>query len=324
MASSLNKVSRVLVCGSNGQLGGALISHLRNRYGVENVISLDLKRIPENDQGPFELADVTNMDQMKSIVNKYKPNRLIHFSALLSAVGEKNVDLALDVNVTGLRNVLTLARDHKMSIFVPSTIGAFGPTTPRDNTPDVTIQNPTTVYGVSKVLAERLGEYFHKRFDVDFRSLRYPGVISADSPPGGGTTDYAVDIFHEVLANNQFTSFLHSETRLPMMYLPDCINATLQVMDAPADRLKQRVYNVQAMSFTPKELAAELRRHFPDFIMQYKEGDFRQSIADSWPRSLDDSCAREQWGWKPEYDLPKMVDDMVRRLKEKKSRGIVI
>jgi len=227
---------------------------------------------------------------------------------------KKNVQLAMQVNLLGLQNVLETARKYELKVFAPSTIAAFGPTTPRNNTPDITIMRPTTIYGITKVYLELLGEYYFNKFGVDFRSLRYPGVISSEAPPGGGTTDYAVEIFHEAIKNKSYTSFLKNDTVLPMMFMPDCLKSTLQLLEAPSEKLTQRTYNVTAVSFSPEELANEIKKHIPDFKITYKP-DFRQKIADSWPKSLDDSIARADWAWNHEYDLKKMTSEMLKNIK---------
>ena len=282
------------------------------------MIATDIRKPIDrlDEEGPFGLLDVTNFEAIKRVIDERKIDAIVHLAALLSAKGELDVDLAMKVNIDGFRNVLTLARDYQLKIYCPSTIGAFGPGTPRVNTPDVTVMNPTTIYGVSKVFAECLGEYFHLKYGVDFRSLRYPGIISADSPPGFGTTDYAVEIFHSALKNGTYRCFLHADTELPMMYMPDCLEGTLKFLETPNEKLTLRVYNMASMNFTPRQLAREIQKHLPDFKMTYVEGDFRQSIADSWSRTLDDSRARQDWNWKPHYDLSNMVKDMLDRIKK--------
>lgn len=311
---------RVLITGSLGQLGTELTRTLRQKYGPENVIATDIRRPPKNASildGPFLYADVLNSEQLEALIVDYNIDQLVHFSALLSAVGEQNVHRALDVNIQGFFNVLELARKHNVMLFSPSTIGAFGASTPKpaSGTADVTIMRPTTIYGISKVHMELLGEYYQGRYGTDFRSLRYPGIISAESEPGGGTTDYAVDIFHHALnkPDEPFKCFLSADTALPMMYLPDCLKATIDMMEAPASDLKQRTYNVNAMSFTPQQLANEIKKHFPKFEIVY-EPDFRQKIADTWPAKLDDENARRDWHWKEDYGIERMVEDMLRRL----------
>ncbi|MEJ1280405.1 L-threonine dehydrogenase [Cricetulus griseus] len=261
--------------------------------------------------GPFVYADILDYKKLREIVVNHRISWLFHYSAVLSAVGEANVALARDVNITGLHNILDVAAEYNVRLFVPSTIGAFGPTSPRNPAPDLCIQRPRTIYGVSKVHAELMGEYYYYRYGLDFRCLRYPGIISADSQPGGGTTDYAVQIFQGAVKNGTFECNLKASTRLPMMYINDCLRATLEVMEAPAERLSMRTYNINAMSFTPEELAQALRKHVPDFQITYCVDPLRQAIADSWPMNLDDSNARKDWGWKHDFDLPELVATMI-------------
>ncbi|KAJ9060685.1 hypothetical protein DSO57_1028301 [Entomophthora muscae] len=311
----LNNHPRVLITGSLGQLGLGLTKTLRDKYGPGNVIASDIRKPTSAflESGPFVYADVLNRPQLESLIVDFRIDYLIHFSALLSAVGEKFPARALEVNMVGFHNIVELAKIHNLRLFMPSTIGAFGPTTPPKNTPDFTIMRPTTIYGITKLHAELLGEYYHDKFGVDFRSARYPGIISADTAPGGGTTDYAVEIFHDAVAGKEFTSFLNKDTRLPMMYLSDCLKGTVDLLEADANTLKQRTYNMAAFSFTPEELYLKIKQRLPNFKIQYAP-DFRQAIADSWPQSLDDTRAREDWGWKPDYDLDAMVDDMLKKL----------
>eukprot|EP01135_Chromosphaera_perkinsii_P004246 Nk52_evm35s272 gene=Nk52_evmTU35s272 len=310
------KQPRVLITGSLGQLGIALAEVLRERYGTDNVVASDIRKPGDLlCEGPFVYADVLNYQQLESLIVDFKIDWIVHFSALLSAVGEQNPLKALTVNVGGFNNVVELAKVHDLRLFCPSTIGAFGPTTPRDNTPDLTIMRPTTVYGVTKVHMELLGEYYNERFGVDFRSLRYPGIISADTEPGGGTTDYAVDIYHSALKKETYKCFLSGDTGLPMMYMPDCLKATVMMLEAPEEQMKQRTYNLSAISFTPDEQAASIRKYIPDFKMECHP-DFRQAIADTWPRSLDDSAARRDWGWSHDYDLDAMTKEMLEALKD--------
>lgn len=302
-----------------GQLGSELIGVLRQQYGDDAVVATDI-RIPRKDHplstGLFQYADVLDYKGLEALIVNHKVDWVFHLSALLSAVGEKNVQLALAVNNVGFQNVLELSRQHQLRVFCPSTIGAFGPSTPRDDTPDLTIMRPTTVYGVTKVFMELLGEYYNKRYGVDFRSLRLPGVISADSPPGGGTTDYAVDIFHHAVNKPQepYVCYLRDDTRLPMIMMSDCLRGIVQNMQADPSRLTARTYNLNAISFTPAEIAAAIRNRIPQFSVKYVP-DFRQAIADSWPRSLDDKKARADWNWSHEYDLDRLVDHMLTRLR---------
>ncbi|XP_008826314.1 L-threonine 3-dehydrogenase, mitochondrial-like [Nannospalax galili] len=304
---------RVLITGGLGQLGVGLAGLLRKRFGRDSVILSDIRKPPAHVfcSGPFIYADILDYKKLHEIVVNHRITWLFHYSALLSAVGEANVPLAKAVNITGLHNILEVAAKYNVRLFVPSTIGAFGPTSPRNHTPDFSIQRPRTIYGVSKVHAELMGEYYYHRYGLDFRCLRYPGIISADSQPGGGTTDYAVQIFHAAVKNNRFECNLKASTRLPMMYIDDCLRATLEVMEAPSECLSIRTYNISAVSFTPEELAQVLCKYVPEFQITYRVDPLRQAIADSWPMSLDDSTARKDWGWKHDFDLPGLVRTML-------------
>uniref|UniRef100_A0A8C0TIU8 L-threonine 3-dehydrogenase, mitochondrial n=1 Tax=Canis lupus familiaris TaxID=9615 RepID=A0A8C0TIU8_CANLF len=299
--------------GGLGQLGVGLANFLRKRFGKDSVILSDIRKPPDHifHSGPFIYSDILDYKNLREIVVNNRITWLFHYSALLSAVGEANVSLARAVNITGLHNVLDVAAEHNLRLFVPSTIGAFGPTSPRNPTPDLCVQRPRTIYGVSKVHAELMGEYYHYRYGLDFRCLRYPGIISADSQPGGGTTDYAVQIFHDAIKSGKFECNLKPSTRLPMMYIDDCLRATLEVMEAPAESLSMRTYNVNAMSFTPEDLAQEVLKHIPEFQITYNVDSVRQAIADSWPMNFDDSNARKDWGWKHDFDLPELVTTML-------------
>jgi threonine 3-dehydrogenase len=295
---------RVLVTGSSGQIGQELVPFLRETYGANNVIASDV-RAPSGMQrgsGDFVYCDVVDADNLARVVLEHGIDTIVHNASLLSAVGEQNPQLAIRVNSRGIENVLEVARQQGASVFAPSTIAVFGPTTPREHTANETIMRPTTVYGVTKVYLELLGEYYNKKFGVNFRSMRYPGIVSSKTMPGGGTTDYAVAIFYEALESNKYTSFLAKDSALPMMYMPDCLKATRMLMEAPESALTRRVYNITSMSFTPEQLALAIQKEIPAFEMSYKP-DFRQAIADSWPTSLDDSDARKDWGWVPDYDM---------------------
>ena len=307
--------SSILLTGACGQVGSELLPYLRDLYGASKVIGSDVRpAAPEvMEAGPFVSLDVTDADALEDIVKQHRVGTIIHMAALLSATGEKNPQLALQVNNQGVTNVLECARVHKLSVFSPSTIAVFGPTTPKANTPDNTNMRPTTMYGVTKVHLELLGEYYHSTFGVDFRSLRYPGVISSMAMPGGGTTDYSVEIFHAALAHGQYTCFLAEHTMLPMIYMPDLLRATVGLIEADPACLTQRTYNIGAISFTPEQLAASISARLPTFEISY-EPDFRQAIADTWPRQLDDSIARRDWGWSHEFDLDAMTVDMLDRL----------
>ncbi|KAF9167919.1 hypothetical protein DFQ26_002373 [Actinomortierella ambigua] len=306
---------RVLV---TGQLGSGLVKELRSMYGRDNVVASDIRKASDDlmTSGPFVYADVMNYNMLERIVVDWRIDWIVHYSALLSAVAEKNPALALSVNMTGFQNVLELAKVHRLRIYSPSTIGAFGPSTPKNNTPDLTIMRPNTIYGITKLHMELLGEYYREKFNVDFRSARYPGILSADTPPGGGTTDYAVDIFHHAIRHGHYNCFLAKDTRLPMMYLNDCIRGTIDHLVHPTP-LPQSVYNLAAVSFTPEELTKEIQKHLPHFTISYPDPanpDFRQAIADSWPASLDDSHARRDFGWKEEFGLENMVKTMLDKI----------
>lgn len=308
-------MKRILVTGAVGQIGSELALALRKRYGADNVIATGRKTEPSEElrnSGPFYFIDVTKRESVEAIVEKHKVDSIVHMAAILSAVGEKNPQLAWDVNINGLYTVLELARERAMvRVLVPSSIAAFGPETPRDNTPNETVLKPRTMYGVTKVAGELLGDYYFYRFGLDVRGLRYPGIISHETLPGGGTTDYAVAIYYEAVKHKKYKCFVRADTRLPMMYMPDCIKSTLDLAEADLSRLKHHCdFNVGAMSFSAGELAESIRKHIPEFECTF-EPDFRQQIADSWPSSLDDSAARAEWGWKPQYDLDAMTRDML-------------
>ena len=314
-------MKNILVTGSVGQIGSELTMELRKRYGNDNVVAGGRKTKPSEkllDSGPFEVVDCTDIDVVNDVVRKHKIDTILHLAAILSAVAEANPQLAWDVNINGLYNVLEVAREHKCAVFVPSSIGAFGPSTPLDNTPQDTIQRPNTMYGVTKVAGELLCDYYYKRFSVDTRGVRYPGIISNETLPGGGTTDYAVEIFYEAIKNKKYTCNLGAGTFLDMMYMPDAIKAAIDLMEADPARLKHRnAFNVTAMSFDPEIIAAEIRKMIPDFTMDYDVDPVKQGIADSWPNNMDDSAAREEWGWEPEYTLPVMTKDMIEVLSKK-------
>ncbi|XP_071370073.1 L-threonine 3-dehydrogenase, mitochondrial-like [Centroberyx affinis] len=304
---------KILITGGLGQLGVGLAKLLRRQFGKNNVILSDIRKPPNHvyHNGPFIFSDILDYKNLREIVVNNNISWLVHYSAVLSAVGETNVSLAKEVNITGLHNILDIAAEHGLRVFVPSTIGAFGPSSPRDPTPELCVQRPRTIYGVSKVHAELMGEYYHHRYGLDFRCLRYPGIISADSQPGGGTTDYAVQIFHAAVKTGCFECNLRSDTRLPMMYIDDCLRATLEILEAPADTLASRTYNINAMSFTPHDLTQEIQKVLPDLKVTYNVDPIRQAIADSWPMAFEDSAARRDWGWKHEYDLPELVQAML-------------
>ncbi len=314
-------MQRILITGANGQIGSELLPELRRRYGEEQVVAAFHKRLPDRellDSGPHCFVDVRDADKVRQIVREFRIDSIFHLAALLSAVAEKHPQLAWDVNINGLLNVLETARSQCCAVFFPSSIGAFGPQTPAVDTPQDTIQRPTTIYGVSKVSGELLCDYYQHRYGVDTRGVRFPGLISYHTPPGGGTTDYAVEIFHAALTEGRYQCFLRPDTRLDMMYMPDALQAMLCLMEADASRLRHRnAFNITAMSFTPEQIAAEIQKHLPDFSITYKVDPLRQAIADSWPQHMDDSCARQEWGWRPDFDLPKMVQDMLEKLAQR-------
>ncbi len=320
-------MSKILVIGSAGQIGSELTLLLREMYGGSNVVAGIRNTKPSEkltESGPCEVVDAVDPDGVVGVVKKYSIDTIINMAAILSATGEKNPMLAWNVNMNGLINVLEVAREFKMKqVLVPSSIAVFGPSTPIDNTPQETILKPTTIYGVTKVAGELLGDYYVRRYGMDVRGLRYPGIISHETLPGGGTTDYAVAIYYEAVRNNRYTCFVNEDTRLPMMYMPDCLKATIDLMQADFSKLKHHCdYNVGAMSFSAGELAASVKKYMPGFEISY-EPDSRQEIADSWPNSVDDSAAREEWDWQPDYDLDAMTRDMLKAIKEKQEKGLI-
>lgn len=309
-----------LVTGASGQIGSELVEVLRERHGPEQVVGLDLERPPtpngQPPDAPFVQADVRDSDALTEAVGHHEVDTVYHLASLLSATGEQHPDRAWDVNLDGLKNVLDLARDRTLKVFWPSSIAVFGPGTPKTDTPQQTVLDPTTMYGVTKRSGELLCRYYHRRYGVDVRSLRYPGLVSYKTAPGGGTSDYAVDMFSAAAVGSDYTCFLEPDARLPMMYMPDAIRAVLDLMDADGAALSVREsYNVGALSFSPAELEAALRRHVPGFSCTYQP-DERQKIAEAWPSSVDDRVARDDWGWRSEYDLEAMTEDMLSHLSE--------
>lgn len=313
---------KILIIGACGQIGTELTQKLRTIYGTENVIASDIRKLNTDvvNSGPFEVVNALDFNQIEHLIEKYQIDDVYLMAALLSATAEKNPAFAWDLNMNSLFHVLNLAKAKKIKkIFWPSSIAVFGPTTPKIQTPQYTIAEPSTVYGISKQSGERWCEYYNHIFGVDVRSIRYPGLISWTTPPGGGTTDYAVDIYHKALEDGKYECFLSENTALPMMYMADAIRATIEIMQAPAENIKIRSsYNLSAMSFTPAEVAAEIQKHIPDFSISYAP-DFRQKIADSWPSSIDDSSARTDWGWKNEFDLSEMTVEMLENLRKSKA-----
>ena len=311
-------MKKILVTGSVGQIGSELTLALRKKYGAENVIACGHSKKPSEEllgSGPFEFMEVRKYDEVKSVIEKYDVGVIYHLAALLSAVGESNPQLAWDINVNGLMTVLEIARNYNCSVFTPSSIGAFGPSTPKNGTPQDTIQRPTSMYGITKVSGELLCDYYYSKYKVDTRGLRYPGIISYVSPPGGGTTDYAVDIYYKALENKKYTCFLKADTKLDMMYMPDALDAAINLMEADPSKLKHRnAFNVTAMNFTPEQVTASIKKRIKEFKIDYSIDPVRQGIADSWPDYMDDSDARKEWGWKPVYNLEKMTDDMLKNL----------
>lgn len=308
-------MEKILVIGACGQLGSELTNELGKLFGNTNVIASDISKANAAIANfTFEQLDVMNADQLKAIVENHSITQIYHLAAILSAKGEENPQWAWNLNMTGLLNVLELAKEKNLRIYWPSSIAVFGPSTPRANTPQDTVMDPNTVYGISKLAGERWCEYYFEKYGVDVRSLRYPGLIGYKSLPGGGTTDYAVDIYHKALRNAPFECFLSEDTYLPMMYMSDAIKATLDLMQAPSEQIKVRSsYNVSAISFSPTEMVESIKKQIPEFSATYKP-DFRQKIADSWPDSIDDSVARNDWGWVPSYDLDKMTNHILQNL----------
>ena len=317
-------MKKILVTGAAGQIGSELTMALREKYGNENVIATGHTKEPDEtlrSSGPFHFIDCVAIDTIAEVINKYKVDTIYHLAAILSSVAEKTPQIAWNVNMIGLFNVLEVARNYKCALFTPSSIGAFGPGTPLDNTPQDTIQRPNTMYGVTKVAGELLCDYYFKRFGVDTRGVRYPGIISNKTLPGGGTTDYAVEIYYEAVKHKRYTAYLSRGTYLDMMYIPDAIKAAIDLMEANPGSLKHRnSFNVTAMSIAPETIAEEIKKIIPEFVLDFRIDPIRQAIADSWPNRMDDSAAREEWGWQPNYDLESMTKDMIKKL-SKKLRG---
>ncbi len=320
-------MKKILVIGSTGQIGSELTMKLRRIYGNSNVVAGFFRPEPTGEllhSGPAEYVDVSDAQQIASVVKNYKIDSIYNLAAILSAVGETKPLMAWQIGIGGLMNCLEVAREYKCALFTPSSIGSFGPSTPLDHTPQDTIQRPQTMYGITKVTGELLSDYYYKKFGVDTRSVRFPGIISNVTMPGGGTTDYAVEIYYEAVKNGRFTCPLKAGTFLDMMYMPDALKAAIDLMEAdPAKLIHRNAFNVTGMSFDPSLLATEIRKHIPDFEMTYEVEPVKQSIADSWPNSMDDSCARAEWGWKPSWTLEAMTVDMLKVIRERQKIGVV-
>ncbi|HBO84894.1 MAG: UDP-glucose 4-epimerase [Deltaproteobacteria bacterium GWC2_42_11] len=314
-------MKRILVTGAAGQIGSEIVPVLRKRYGSDNIVAAGHKTVPDRELlegGSFCQIDVRDYNAVENIIEKHHIHTIYHLAALLSAASEKDPQLAWDVNINGLRNILEAARKFNLSVFFPSSIGAFGPSTPAENTPQDTIQRPTTIYGITKLTGELLCDYYYKRFGIDTRGLRFPGVISYKTMPHGGTTDYAVEIFYAAVKDKKYECFLKQGTRLDMLYMPDATRAAIELMEAdPAKLIHRNGFNITAMSITPEDIYNEIKKHIPDFTMTYTIDPMRQAIADSWPHRMDDSAARREWGWRPEYNLAAMTKEMIERLLEK-------
>ena len=316
-------MKKIMVTGALGQIGSELVVKLREIYGTDAVLATDIRK-DENNAGPFALLDVTDDKRMFALAKDFGADTMIHMAALLSATAEKNPLLAWNLNMGGLVNALEVARALDMQFFTPSSIGAFGPTTPKDDTPQDTLQRPTTMYGVNKVAGELLCDYYHTKYGLDTRGVRFPGLISYVTPPGGGTTDYAVDIYYKAIEEGRYTSYIAEGTYMDMMYMPDALQAIVDLMEADGSKLIHRnAFNISAMSFEPGEIAAEIKKHIPHFKMDYEVDPVRQGIADSWPNAIDSSAARQEWGFTAEYDLAKMTADMLEKLRRKLERKAI-
>jgi len=314
-------MKKIMITGACGQIGSELVEKLRAEYGTDNVLATDIRK-PVSSSGPFEVLDVMDAERMYDIAKDFGADTLMHMAALLSATAEKDPIFAWNLNMGGLMNALETARKLNLQFFTPSSIGAFGPSTPKDNTPQDTLQRPTTMYGVNKVAGELLCDYYYTHFGVDTRGVRFPGLISNVTPPGGGTTDYAVDIYYQAVQEGHYTSYIAAGTYMDMMYMPDALQAIVDLMEADGDKLEHRnAFNITAMSFTPEQIAASIRKVMPDFTIDYDVDPARQAIADSWPNSLDDHAAKTEWGFKAAYDLDKMTVDMLEKLRRKLYRS---
>jgi nucleoside-diphosphate-sugar epimerase len=312
-------LNRILVTGAGGQIGSWLVPKLRAVYGDGHVIASDVRTLGSEfiEAGPFQVLDATDAKALGQAVMRFEVDTIYHLAAILSAIGERDPRLAWHVNMTSLEAVLEVAREQKCAVFTPSSIGVFGPESPKDPTPQDTVMRPHTVYGITKVAGELLCDYYFRRYRVDTRGVRYPGLISYGAPPGGGTTDWAVDIFYKAVETGRYACFLAEGTRLDMMYMPDAVRAAIGIMEADPDKLRHRnAFNVTAMQLAPETLAAEIRKHIPDFVLDYDVDPIRQAIAESWPDHIDDTAAHQEWGWKPEYDMAAMTADMLKHLQE--------
>ncbi|MBT2692442.1 L-threonine 3-dehydrogenase [Bacillus sp. ISL-55] len=313
-------MKKILITGALGQIGSELTVKLRDIYGQDNVIATDIRKTDSEaaSNGPFEILDVMDANKMVELAKEYNVDTIMHMAALLSATAETKPVFAWNLNMGGLMNALETARELNLQFFTPSSIGAFGPNTPKDNTPQDTIQRPTTMYGVNKVAGELLADYYFHRFGVDTRGVRFPGLISYVTPPGGGTTDYAVEIYYEAIKNGKYSSYIDKDTYMDMMYMPDALGAIIDLMEAdPSKLIHRNAFNVTAMTFDPEELTTEIKKHIPGFEISYNVDPVRQAIADSWPNSIDASAAAEEWGFKAKYDLSSMTADMLEKLKAK-------
>jgi nucleoside-diphosphate-sugar epimerase len=315
-------MKKILVVGASGQIGSELVPELRRVYGEDNVVAADLKEpsqlAPTLVNGIYEQADALDAPRLVEIIKKHNIDSVYNLVALLSSVGEQKPQLSWKINIGALVNLLEIARENHLALFTPSSIGAFGPTTPKDNTPQDTIQRPTSIYGVTKVTGELLCDYYFKKYGVDTRGVRFPGIISSVTLPGGGTTDYAVDIYYEAIKKGHYTCYIKPGTYMDMMYMPDCLKAAIEVMEAdPSKFIHRNCFNVASMSFEPEQIAAAIKKVIPGFTMDYDIDPVRQGIAESWPNKMDDSCARAEWGWKPTYDLDSMTEDMIKILSKR-------
>lgn len=317
-------MKRILIVGAGGQIGSELTVYLRKIYGTNNVVATDVRDCERlREQGPFEVLNALDPVAYASAVARNKIDTIFNLVALLSAVGERNPQMAWNINMGALMNSLEVARQHHCALFTPSSIGAFGPTSPKDMTPQDTVMRPTTIYGVCKVTGELLGDYYHLKYGLDTRSIRFPGIISSVTLPGGGTTDYAVEIYYEAIKNGKFTCPVPSDVYMDMIYMPDALKACVELMEADPSKLVHRnSFNIASMSFSPEIICDAVKRRLPDFTMDYNVDPVKEQIARSWPNQLDDSCARNEWGWKPEWDLERMTDDMLEHIREKVAQGL--